>query len=135
MRRPKDHQGDDIAAKKGTPIDSVADGTVVFSGKQMGYGNLVVIEHSTDSGPYLSYYGHQAQPSILKVGQNVQEGQKIGIVGNTGVGTGTHLHLGIQEGSHADLFRDKGWINPSNINIGKYNKLEETPAFKEGKDK
>ena len=99
------HKGLDIANNEGTPIKSVADGTVVASGwSSMGYGNMVVINH----GQFQTLYGHLSKRSV-HTGDSVTAGQKIGEMGNTGCSTGTHLHFEVRWGSE---LKDPGQILP-----------------------
>ncbi len=81
------HDGVDYGAPQGTPVSSIANGTVIFSGWQNGYGNYVCIRH--DNG-YESRYGH-LHKHFVQVGQRLKQGQKIGLVGMTGRATGPHL--------------------------------------------
>jgi murein DD-endopeptidase MepM/ murein hydrolase activator NlpD len=84
------HMGVDYAAPAGTPIHSVADGTVEFTGWQNGYGNVTIIKHF---GKFSTLYGHQsAFASGLRKGEKISQGQLIGYVGQTGWATGPHLH-------------------------------------------
>ncbi|TCS72598.1 murein DD-endopeptidase MepM/ murein hydrolase activator NlpD [Sulfuritortus calidifontis] len=84
------HRGIDYAAPTGTPIRAVADAVVSFSGRQGGYGNLVVLNHQ---GPYSTAYGHLSRfAKGVKRGSRVSQGQVIGYVGSTGLATGPHLH-------------------------------------------
>jgi len=99
VRRP--HLGVDYAAPPGTPVWSMADGTVVTAGMRGGYGNLVVIRH--DHG-YETAYAHLSRFAAgLRTGQQVQQGQVIGYVGSTGLSTGPHLHYELRlRGEHID---------------------------------
>lgn len=89
----KFHQGLDIAAKRGTPIASSADGVVVFSGWGKKYGNNVVIEHPDGRR---TRYAH-ADKLFVKEGETVIKGQEIAAVGSTGRSTGPHLHFEVIE--------------------------------------
>lgn len=74
------NKGVDIAAKLGDPVHAAAPGRVVYSGSGLrGYGKLVIIKHNPS---YLSAYAHNNQ-ILVKEGQNVAKGQKIGEVGAT----------------------------------------------------
>jgi murein DD-endopeptidase MepM/ murein hydrolase activator NlpD len=83
------HEGLDIAAPEGTPIYAAHSGEVVFSGASMrGYGNMVVIK-----GPGLmTVYAHNKR-NIVEVGDTVQAGEKLALVGMTGNASGPHLHF------------------------------------------
>ncbi len=84
------HKGIDLAAKPGTPIFAVADGTVIYSdNKQRGYGNLVIVEHE---GRTVSVYAHNRR-NLVDEGDRVGQGSPIAEVGNTGRSTGPHLHF------------------------------------------
>lgn len=85
------HKGLDIAAKLGTPIYSVAEGTVTFAGKKGSLGKLVIINHGNG---VQTYYAHCNKLNVSK-GQKVNAGDKIAEVGKTGTATGYHLHLEI----------------------------------------
>lgn len=89
MRRGRPHKGIDIANKSGTHIHAVLDGTVVFSGVQRGYGNVILIEHPNF---VMTVYAH-AEKNLVKVGDRVSRGQHISNMGSTGNSTGPHLHF------------------------------------------
>ncbi len=82
------HTGIDIANNKGTPIYSTADGKVILAGWEMGYGNVIVIEHSSS---YRTVYAHLSK-ILVKKGEPVVKGQHIAKMGNTGRSTDNHLH-------------------------------------------
>lgn len=82
------HRAVDFAAPTGTPIETVADGTVVFAGWQGAYGNFIKIEHG---GGIATAYAHLSKMNVKK-GDRVRQGQVIGEVGTTGRSTGPHLH-------------------------------------------
>lgn len=102
------HAGLDLAAPTGTPVRTVASGTVTWSGVVSGYGNLVRVRHR---GSIETYYAHLSSYAV-RPGQQVQAGELIGRVGSTGNSTGPHLHLEIRhngEPTNPDPFlREKG---------------------------
>ena len=90
------HHGVDYAAPSGTPVHSVADGTVVFKGwDRGGGGNTLKIKHAgnLETG-YLHLKGFAKG---IKVGSRVSQGQLIGYVGSTGSSTGPHLDYRIKK--------------------------------------
>lgn len=89
------HKGLDMAAPKGTPIYSCRSGKVLRSAFSPLYGNYVVIEHVDG---YQTLYAHMSK-SLVKKGDVVGQGAKIGLVGNTGYSTGAHLHLTVYKNS------------------------------------
>jgi murein DD-endopeptidase MepM/ murein hydrolase activator NlpD len=93
------HNGVDYAAPTGTPIRSVGDGVVEFSGVQRGYGNVVEIMHA---GGKSTLFAHLSKIDVRK-GQRVSQGDRIGAVGSTGWSTGPHLHFEFRvNGVHHD---------------------------------
>lgn len=96
------HKGIDIAAPVGTPIVAAAAGKVVTSGwNDGGYGNLVEIEHSDGS---VTLYAHNSR-LLVKVGQQVRQGQQIAEMGSTGFSTGPHSHFEVH-------LPGRGAVNP-----------------------
>lgn len=86
------HRGIDIAAPIGTPIVAAAPGEVLVAGwNSGGYGNLVKLKHPDGS---LTLYAHNNKVLVQK-GQEVDQGQQIAEMGNTGRSTGPHLHFEI----------------------------------------
>jgi murein DD-endopeptidase MepM/ murein hydrolase activator NlpD len=84
------HPGVDYAAPTGTPIHATADGVVEHAGWKNGYGNTIMIKHSSKIS---TLYGHQSRfADGISVGTKVSQGQLIGYVGSTGWATGAHLH-------------------------------------------
>jgi len=73
------------------PIFATADGTVVFSGWSSGYGNYIVIQHDETT---FSGYAHNRM-NLVNVGDTVNLGDQIAIMGTTGNSTGVHLHFEI----------------------------------------
>lgn len=83
------HEGIDFAAPMGTPIHAVAAGIVTWAGPRGGYGNMVQIDHGDG---YSTRYGH-ASKILVHVGETVQRGDVIALVGSTGWSTGPHVHF------------------------------------------
>ncbi len=92
------HRGIDVAAPTGTPIVAARSGTVTFAGwSTRGYGNLVRIRHA---GGAETWYAH-ASRILVSVGQYVNQGERIALVGSTGLSTGPHLHFELHVGGSA----------------------------------
>ncbi|RJQ23969.1 MAG: hypothetical protein C4560_00615 [Nitrospiraceae bacterium] len=88
------HHGLDYSAPVWTPVSAIGDGEVVFTGYKGGYGKLIVIRHRNG---YETYYGHLAKiAKNIRTGRNVDQGQVIGNVGNSGLSTGPHLHFEVR---------------------------------------
>lgn len=84
------HLAIDIAAGEGAPIWAADSGVVVFAGGAYGgYGNMVMIDHGNG---WQTLYAHLSVVSVT-CGQNVAQGQRIGLAGSTGNSTGAHLHF------------------------------------------
>lgn len=87
------HEGIDIACKRGTPIVAAADGMVVQAGwNQGGYGKIVEIVHGYG---YSTRYGHCSRLAV-SAGRSVRKGETIAFAGATGNATGPHLHYEVQ---------------------------------------
>ena len=90
------HKGIDIAYSRGTKVVSTADGKVIEKAfDSSGYGNYIVIKHKYG---FYTRYAHMDKVYV-KEGQNVQQGEVIGTLGNTGLSTGPHLHYEVRIGS------------------------------------
>ncbi|HVC19337.1 MAG TPA: M23 family metallopeptidase [Vicinamibacterales bacterium] len=90
--QPEFHEGIDIAADKGTPVYATADGKVALAEyTDNGYGRNVVLDHGFG---LQTRYAHLSRIAV-KVGEEVQRGQVVGYVGETGRATGYHLHYEI----------------------------------------
>lgn len=95
------HIGIDFAAPTGTPVVAVADGEVIHSGFNGGYGNLIIVDHGDG---HHTYYAHlSAYSADIRPGVQVRRGEEIGLVGSTGFSTGPHLHFEIRkQGQYID---------------------------------
>lgn len=93
------HRGLDLAGPVGTPIFAYADGTVAAAGPADGFGNWIVIDHTIDGKPYSTVYGHMYDNGVLvKTGDRVTAGQRIGLIGSNGQSSGPHLHFEVWNG-------------------------------------
>jgi murein DD-endopeptidase MepM/ murein hydrolase activator NlpD len=91
------HNGVDIGAASGTTIVAALKGVVSFAGVQSGYGNVVYIKHD---GGLETRYAHLSSIAVT-VNQPVDAGVRVGGMGNTGVGTGVHLHFEVRRNGTA----------------------------------
>lgn len=92
-KRKRPHLGLDLANRRGTPVLASQTGRVVYAGSGFrGYGRLIVIEHSNE---WATFYSH-LDKILVKEGQAVSQGDKIGLMGRTGRATGVHLHFEIR---------------------------------------
>ncbi len=112
----KFHYGMDFSAKTGTDVFATGNAKVVYSGWRQGYGNMVMLDHGYG---YQTLYAHLFK-SLVRVGQKVQRGDIIGLVGNTGASVGPHLHY--------EVHRDGRPVDPRNyyfndLNPEEYDKM------------
>ena len=95
------HKGIDIGCPTGTPIVSVLDGKVIFTGYNAYRGYYIMVDHG---GGVVTLYQHcKANSFKFSVGDKVKAGQTIILSGSTGIGSGPHLHFEVL-------------INGSNVN-------------------
>jgi murein DD-endopeptidase MepM/ murein hydrolase activator NlpD len=83
------HRGIDFAGKYGNEVIAVSDGVVSWSGDRYGFGNLVEIKHGNG---YVTRYAHN-RDLMVAVGDQVQQGETIALMGSTGRSTGPHVHF------------------------------------------
>lgn len=93
----KFHHGVDIAKAGTVPVVASASGVVSYSGQMSGYGNVIIITHSINGKTYETLYAHLRSLGVGSM-QTVSQGQTIGYMGNTGIGTGQHLHFEVHNG-------------------------------------
>lgn len=127
------HLGLDMAAPVGTPIVAPANGIVAATNTGCptqgslgsscggGYGNYIMMIVSSEGSAYGALYGHmQAGGVLVSVGNQIGQGQNIGLVGNSGSSTGSHVHAELfylGEKSIQEAYDD--WYNGSrNIQFG-----------------
>jgi len=92
LKEYRAHLGIDYGAPTGTPVQSIGDGRVIFAAMKGANGNLVEIQHANG---YTTYYLHLSR-ILVRSGERVEQGQRIGLVGMTGLATGPHLDFRIQ---------------------------------------
>ena len=92
----RSHLAVDFGAPTGAPVVAVANGTVVSAGWNNGYGNLVQIKHPNG---LTTGYAHLSKiVAGIRPGKTVKQGDLIGLVGQTGLATGPHLHYMMTRG-------------------------------------
>lgn len=95
------HKGIDVGCPIGTPIVSVLDGKVIFTGYNAYRGYYIMVDHG---GGVVTLYQHcKANSYKVSVGDRVKAGQTIILSGSSGIGSGPHLHFEVL-------------INGSNVN-------------------
>ena len=102
-REGKMHQGIDIDLNKGDKVVAAFDGKVRIAKLQGGYGNVVVLMHPNGLE---TVYAHLSKIKV-KAGDVVRSGELLGLGGNTGRSTGSHLHFEIRYQGYA--------LNPATI--------------------
>jgi len=118
------HHGVEFQNPSGTPVLAVADGDVIVAGNDEVdafspwtgmYGNLVILEHHLTELDKVVFtlYAHLSQIDVV-VGQHVQVGDPIGMVGLSGAAIGSHLHFEVRLGadSYAENRNPALWLQP-----------------------
>jgi len=95
------HKGMDFAGKENSEVISVASGVVTWAGERYGYGHLVEINHGNG---YSTRYGHN-NALLVAVGDSIEKGQAISLMGSTGRSTGPHVHF--------EVLKNGAQVNPS----------------------
>ncbi len=106
------HMGMDLNDGNGNPIYAIARGTVAGVDSIDGsLGHHLVIKHKIDGETVYSVYAHMQEGSTsLKVGDEVQQGDKIGKIGQTGQVTAPHLHLALSRDAVGSFFDPGPWM-------------------------
>jgi murein DD-endopeptidase MepM/ murein hydrolase activator NlpD len=109
------HTGVDIRAPSGTPVHAAADGVVLRASFVGGYGRLVVIDHGNG---LQTYYAHLSRFAVVP-GQEVRQGEVVGLVGSSGRATAPHLHYEVRE--HGNPENPRYFLNrPATQPVRKY---------------
>ena len=95
VRQGQRHDGIDISAPEGTPVLAAGGGVVVYTGRQSGYGAIVIVKHD---GGLVTLYAHNSAV-LVKEGERVEAGTPIARVGQSGRTTGPHLHFEVRDGT------------------------------------
>ncbi len=124
LKTYRPHMGTDYGAPVGTPVQTIGSGRVKFAGRKGGEGNIVQIAHANG---YETMYLHLSR-MFVRIGEHVEIGKTIGLVGSTGLSTGPHLDFRIlQKGQYKNF--EKLGLPPSDP-IAKKN-LPEFAAVRE----
>lgn len=102
------HSGTDLGAPLGTPVVATQSGQVTVSDFLGGYGLTVILHHN--NGTLESRYTHLSR-LLVRAGEQVEQGEVIGLVGSTGNSTGPHLHFELRQ------LAENGWVvlNPDSL--------------------
>lgn len=117
------HNGVDVGARRGMAVRAVADGIVAYSDNGVrGFGNCVLIVHPSG---WVSVYAHLLRTTV-QPGWRVRRGERIGLVGSTGIARGPHLHFELRiDGRPRDPMRY--FVHGESIARAEDVPLEETP--------
>lgn len=114
---PEKHNGIDLVPTGGDKnIYAAADGIVTTNMFYGNAGNYVTLMHQVEGTTYYTQYMHMAELSNVKVGQSINKGEVIGVVGSTGRSTGPHLHFAIYTKDGEQEYKD-----PENLLSGAAN--------------
>jgi len=104
LKTVRAHMGTDYGAPVGTPVQAIGSGRVVFAGAKSGEGNMVQIAHPNG---YETMYLHLSR-MFVRIGEHIEIGKTIGLVGSTGLSTGPHLDFRILQRGHYKNFEKLG---------------------------
>jgi uncharacterized SAM-binding protein YcdF (DUF218 family) len=130
MRHGRLHEGIDISVPRGSPVHAAMGGVVLRAGELVGYGNVVVIGHSSSLA---TVYAHLESVDVAEERQ-VEPEERIGTVGSTGRSFGAHLHFEVRfDGTPVDplvFLGEADGLEPAQ-NVGE-DSLEKLKALGEG---
>jgi murein DD-endopeptidase MepM/ murein hydrolase activator NlpD len=116
------HNGIDVGGWDidGDPVMAAGDGTVVYAGRgdhwdsTVGGGSFTVVIHHPHLGIWTAYLHLRDNSNTVTAGQKVKQGQMIARAGNTGIGTGAHLHFQVMPVAPLPLAYQPNWgcVNP-----------------------
>jgi murein DD-endopeptidase MepM/ murein hydrolase activator NlpD len=96
------HNGIDLAGAIGTPVMAAMSGKVIMLGFNPNFGRYIILSHPEG---FQTLYGH-LDSFLVRKGQRVKQGESVGLMGNSGYSTGSHLHFSIfNRGEPVDPFR------------------------------
>ena len=95
FKRYREHQGLDLAAVTGQDVFAAQGGTVIAAGPAGGHGNQVQLQHA---GGLVTRYSHLSR-ILVRVGDALSRGERLGLAGRTGDATGPHLHFELWRGN------------------------------------
>lgn len=116
------HAGEDWnQLDPGTNLYAIANGEVVASGSNQYQGNHIRVKYRMPYGNFIySDYLHGNKPPTLSPGDKVKYGQKILEVGNTGTGSGTHLHWTMTDSNNTFKIVNNPYLSGYSVELGKY---------------
>jgi murein DD-endopeptidase MepM/ murein hydrolase activator NlpD len=92
------HSGIDLASRLGTPLSAAAAGVVQVLNNPNGYGLHVIVVHG---GGISTLYGHLEETSV-QTGDRVAGGDRIGLMGSSGLSTGPHVHFEVRRNGRSE---------------------------------
>lgn len=135
-----DHKGIDLGADKskyktatdGGPVMAVMDGTITTSSFNKSRGWVVIISHAKEAGKTVETLYQHLKEKGEPVGKIVKAGDKIGTMGNTGVGAQLHLHFELRLGGtpiNPELFLYETKIQEEDDDMVKYKAVKDVPSW------
>lgn len=107
------HWGVDFACEEGTEVIAVEDSSVCVRKVEEKAGNMLTLYCNVNDTKYFFNYFHLSE-TFVNVGDKVKKGDVIGLSGNTGIGTGPHLHFEVWENTAIKSDREINCKNPEN---------------------